>query len=276
MKEKNKTSLFRKLIRTLPLFLGVAVIGYLVILVDSIEMPTVFPVNEVNIVGELKFLNKNEIEQVVRNNIAGGYFTVDLNNVRDILMQQPWLKNVSLRRRWPATLNIFIEEQVPIAFWNDDSYVSDNGNVFTPELINKGLNLPALRGPQGQHENVWQFMNILYKEMTLLEYEVVRLNLDNRRAWQLEVSGLYGKESSLISVKLGRFDTEKRMLRFIRLLPALTADNGLLNNDIKVIDMRYPNGFAVQMAENNNSKINTISHDSAYQQHAVVKQTSGA
>ena len=276
MKEKNKTSLFRKLVRTLPLFLGVAVIGYLVILVDSIEMPTLFPVNEVNIVGELKFLNKNEIEQVVRNNIAGGYFTVDLNNVRDILMQQPWLKNVSLRRRWPATLNIFIEEQVPIAFWNDDSYVSDNGSVFTPELINKGLNLPALRGPKGQHENVWQFMNVLYKEMALLEYEVVRLNLDDRRAWQLDVSGVYGEERSLISVKLGRFDTEKRMLRFIHLLPALTADNGLLNNDIKVIDMRYPNGFAVQMAENNKSKINTLSQDSAYQQHAVIKQTGGA
>ncbi len=260
----------------MPLFFGVAVLGYLVVLVDSIEIPTVFPVDEVNIVGELKYLDKHEIEQVVRNNIAGGYFTVDLNNVREILMQQPWLKNVSLRRRWPATLNIFIEEQVPIAFWNDDSYVSANGSVFTPGLINKGLNLPALRGPKGQHENVWQFMNVLYKEMALLEYEVVRLNLDDRRAWQLEVSGLYGKESSLISVRLGRFDTEKRMLRFIRLLPALTADNGLLNHDIKVIDMRYPNGFAVQMAENNNIKINTISHDSGYQRHAVARQTSGA
>lgn len=275
MKEKNKTSLFKKVMKTLPLFFGVAVLGYLVILVDSIEMPTIFPVKEINIVGELKFLDKTEIENVVRNNIVGGYFTVDLNNVRDILMNRPWLKNVSLRRRWPATVNIFIEEQVPIAFWNDDSYVSDNGSVFTPEFINKGLNLPVLRGPKGQHENVWQFMNVLYKEMALLEYEVVRLTLDDRRAWQLDVRGLYGKESSQISVRLGRFDTEKRMLRFIHLLPALTADNGLLNNDIKVIDMRYPNGFAVQMAENNDSKTTTISHDSA-SQYAADRQTSGA
>lgn len=276
MKDKNKTSLFKKVMKTLPLFFGVAVLGYLVVLVDSIEMPTLFPVDEVNIVGELKFLNKNEIEQVVRNNIAGGYFTVDLNNVRDVLLQQPWLKNVSLRRQWPATLNIFIEEQLPIAFWNDDSYISENGSIFTPELINKKLNLPALRGPRGQHENVWQFMNVLYKEMALLEYEVVRLNLDDRRAWQLEVRGLYEKQESRINVRLGRFDTEKRMLRFIRLLPALTADNGLLNNDIKIIDMRYPNGFAVQMAESNNSKINTISHDSGPRQHAVDRKTSGA
>lgn len=276
MKEKNKTSLFKKIIKTLPMFLGVVFLGYLVLLIESIEFPTMFPVNEVNIVGELRFLDKSMVEQVVKDNITGGYFTVDLNNVRDILMQQAWLKDVSLRRRWPATLNIFIEEQVPIAYWNDDSYVSENGNVFAPESIDRTLNLPALRGPEGQHENVWQFMNVLYKEMALLEYEVVRLNLDNRRAWQLEISGLHEKENSPISVKLGRFDTEKRMLRFIRLLPALTADNGLLNNKIKIIDMRYPNGFAVQMLEDNESKMNTISRDFAYQQYAADMQISGA
>lgn len=276
MKEKNKTSLFKKIIKTLPMFLGVVFLGYLVLLIESIEFPTMFPVNEVNIVGELRFLDKSMVEQVVKDNITGGYFTVDLNNVRDILMQQAWLKDVSLRRRWPATLNIFIEEQVPIAYWNDDSYVSENGNVFAPESIDRALNLPALRGPEGQHENVWQFMNILYKEMALLEYEVVRLNLDNRRAWQLEISGLHEKENSPISVKLGRFDTEKRMLRFIRLLPALTADNGLLNNKIKIIDMRYPNGFAVQMLEDNGSKINAISRDFAYQQYTADMQISGA
>lgn len=276
MKDKNKKSLFKKILKTSPMLLGVALLGYLVLLIESIEVPTLFPVNEVNIVGELKFLDKSMIEQVVEKNITGGYFTVDLNNVRDVLMQEPWLKDVSLRRRWPATLNIFIEEQEPIAYWNDDSYVGKSGDVFSPESIDKTLNLPALRGPEGQHENVWQFMNVLYKEMALLEYEVVRLNLDNRRAWQLEVSGLYEKDNLQISVKLGRFDTEKRMLRFIRLLPALTADNGLLNNEIKVIDMRYPNGFAVQMAEDNGSKINTISRDFADQQYAADMQISGA
>jgi len=235
-----------------------------------------FPLDEINVVGELKHLDKGEIERVVNSNISGGYFTVDLNKVRDILLQQPWLKNVSLRRQWPASVNIFIEEQAPIAYWNDDSYVNENGNVFTPEKISKTLNLPVLRGPEGQHENVWQFMNVLYKEMALMDYEVVRLELDNRRAWKLEISGLYGEEVSTISIKLGRFDTEKRMQRFIHLLPALTADSGLMSNKIKVIDMRYPNGFAVQMADESSSKINNISHVFVSRHIAVAKQESRA
>ena len=259
----------------MPVFFGVVALFYMVSLVKEIEIPTVFPINEVNIIGDLKFLDKNEIERIVGNSINGGYFTADLNKARDVLIEQPWLKTVSLRRQWPASLNIFVEEQTPIAFWNRDSYLSDSGDIFKPESVDKKLNLPELYGPDGQHKKVWQFMNVLYKEMALMEYEVVRLNLDNRRAWQLEVNALYGKSSSQFAVKLGRFDTDKRLQRFIHMLPILTAGNGSFKSNIKNIDMRYPNGFAVQLVDNNNSKIN-ISHDFAYQQQLADKQISGA
>jgi len=264
------------ILKRVPMVLGICILGYAIFLINNSEVPTMFPIDEVNIVGELKFLDKAKIAQIVGDNIAGGYFTVDLNKARDVLLQQPWLKSVSLRRQWPASLNVFLEEQVPIAFWNDDSYIGDNGNVFKPESIDRRLNLPVLHGPVGQHENVWQFMNILYKEMALLEYEVVRLDLDNRRAWQLEVTGLYGKENMQISVKLGRFETEKRLRRFVHILPALMAENSQMNNMIKVIDMRYPNGFAVQIADKNISNIDNITHDFAYWYAADTMQISGA
>jgi len=56
---------------------------------------------------------------------------------------------------------------------------------------------------------------------------------------------------SKIDVKLGRFETEKRLQRFVRILPSLASERGvdngaLTDKNIKVIDMRYPNGFAVQ------------------------------
>ena len=107
-------------------------------------------------------------------------------------------------------------------------------------------------------------MNVLYQEMALLEFEVVRLDLDDRRSWQMVVSeyrNVEGKNqqntgaegvTNFIDVKLGRFETEKRLQRFVRILPSLvaghgSANNALTNKNIKVIDMRYPNGFAVQL-----------------------------
>ena len=268
MKRKNKTSLFKNILKTLPVLFAVVFIFYAGLLIKNIEVPAVLPVNDVLIMGELNFLDKEKIKSIVKNNISGGYFTVDLNKMREILLQQAWVKNVSLRRQWPASLNVSIDEQVPVAYWNKDGYISEAGDVFKPVFIDKELNLPKLNGPEGQHNNVWKFMNILYKKTALLNYEVVRLDIDERRAWQLVIASNTGTEGSdaeksRIRVRLGRFDTEKRLQRFVSILPALTighelTNNGLTNNGltkgglpenrIKAIDMRYPNGFAVQMA----------------------------
>ncbi len=277
MKRKNKTSLLKNIFKTLPVLLGVVVVFYAALFLKNIEVPTVLPVKNVQVPGEMYFLDKEAVKLTVKNNISGGYFTVDLNNVREILLQEPWIKNVSLRRQWPASLDVLIDEQVPVAYWNNDGYISEKGDVFKPVFIDKELNLPNLNGPEGQHNNVWKFMNTLYKETALLNYEVVRLKLDDRRAWQLVIAGHYGEENAQIEVKLGRFDTEKRMQRFVSILPALTIKNGLLGNNIKVIDMRYPNGFAVQMTdrqmiEKTNSQTEKFPHNIVYEHHHATVQ----
>ncbi len=239
------------------MFGGVAVV-YAGLFIKDLEVPTLLPVEDVQVIGQMDFLDDSEIQLIVKGEIDGGYFTVDLNNIRKVLMQQPWIKNVSLRRQWPASLDVIITEHKPVAYWNNDGYISESGEVFKPKMIDRKLNLPILNGPDGHHDNVWKFMNVLYQEMALLEFEVVRLDLDERRSWQLVVSEYEDAEKAVavnkIDVKLGRFETEKRLKRFIRILPSLTvghgsAGNALTDKKIKVIDMRYPNGFAVQMAD---------------------------
>ena len=266
MKKKTNKSYLKNIIHVIPLLLGVVAISYSVFLIKDIEVPEVLPVTDIQVNGELYFLDKEEIKAIVKKNISGDYFTVDLHHVRDILKQKPWVKNVSLRRQWPASINVFVVEQVPVAYWNEDGYINEAGDVFKPVSLDTSLNLPRLNGPEGQHDNVWKFMNVLYKETALLNYEVVRLNLDDRRAWQLVIISNLEAESSdskidSIDVKLGRFDTEKRLQRFIRILPALAVEDGLVENKIKVIDMRYPNGFAVQMTENNDSQSISFLHE---------------
>jgi len=288
-KKKSKASLFIKTLKVLPvLFAGMAVI-YLGLFIKDIEFATVLPVTDVVVNGELDFVNKEEIKAIVKKtlvkkNISGGYFTVDLGSIREILLQKPWVKNVSLRREWPASLTVFIEEQLAVAYWNKDAYLSEDGEVFRPETIDTTLNLPNLNGPAGQHDNVWKFMNVLYEKTEMLNHEVVRLNLDDRRAWQLTLAERLASEQlgiegaalenksveteiikiRLIEVKLGRFDTTKRLQRLVSILPALVIEHGIVEygikqsdgvgkpsatGKIKVIDMRYPNGFAVQFVD---------------------------
>ena len=299
MNRRNKKSLQKNiskksLLKTfLILFITFSLI-YLSILIKRIDIPVILPVEEIHVLGEFKFLNADDIKAKVKANIVGGYFTVDMNLIREVLVQEPWIKTVTLRRQWPASLNVSVEERTPIAYWNKDAYLSESGEVFTPTSIDPELNLPTLNGPQGRHTSVWQFMNVLYQEMARLNYQVVRLDLDQRRAWQLviesttinrastavendEGSNLQTVDSAkqTINVRLGRFDTEKRLQRFVRILPSLINEqrnreaaieidaealatneaSGVISDEtpvitalgrIKTIDMRYPNGFAVQ------------------------------
>ena len=254
MKKNNKVPMYKNMIKTLPVVVGVVVFCYLAIMLKDIEVSTVLPIAEIEVRGELVFMNKDDIRSIVEDNISDGFLTVDLNHVLEIVSLEPWVESVSLRRRWPDALEVFVEERKPIAFWNDDGYISESGDVFKPESIDKKLNLPELEGPDGQHNNVWKFMNVLYKEMSLLNYTVTSLGLDERRAWQLKIEknvGVGDEETrSGINVKLGRFDTEKRLRRFVRVLPELASKKEFADNKINVIDMRYPNGFAVQMITN--------------------------
>ena len=281
------------------MFGGVVAGGFVLVYAGSfirdVEIPEVLPVNDVQVIGELKFLNKQAIEETVKRSVSGGYFTVDLTAVRDLLQYQPWVRDVSLRRVWPAGITVTIEEQVPVAYWNDDGYINETGEIFKPAMVNTSLNLPRLSGPDGQHDNVWKFMNQLYQEMALLDYEVTRLSLDDRRAWQLVISA--GPASSFasqadseqgIEVKLGRFDTQKRLQRFIGILPSLIASQSGSDvsdtNRIERIDMRYPNGFAVKMSNKDvpdkenksqrqdvfgNDKVNYARHSDTTTKHTV-------
>lgn len=270
MRNKNKTSLLKKVTKTLPVLFGGVALVYAALIIKDVDVPTVLPVNQVQVTGELNFLDKKIIETIVTANIDGGYFTVDLNKIREALMQQPWIRSVSLRRQWPTKLDVVIAEQVPVAYWNHDGYINKDGEVFKPEKIDESLNLLKLNGPDGRQETVWKFMNELYKEIALLDFDVVRLDLDDRRSWQLVIAEnnadatsseeMPESKTNTIDVKLGRFDTEKRLKRLVQILPSLTVEqtsdsNDLTGKKIKVIDMRYPNGFAVQMATENTAVV---------------------
>ncbi len=267
--------LFKKTLNILPVLFTVVAVVYLGLFIKDIEFPAVLPVTDIVVKGKLDFVNKEEVKALVKRNMSGGYFTVDLRSIRDLLQHKPWVKNAAIRRQWPAGLTVYIEEQVAVAYWNKDAYLSEDGSVFQPEIIDVTLNLPKLNGPVGQHDKVWKFMNVLYKETAMLDYEVVQLTLDDRRAWQLllaknvplarESAANDSAEVNLVEVKLGRFDTAKRLQRFVDILPILIAEpsiniSGFKEKKIKVIDMRYPNGFAVQFAENCSLHFLNFSH----------------
>jgi len=203
--------------------------------------PRVLPFKVVRIDGQLRYLDRLQIEQAVGSQIRGNFFTVDVERVHRAARNLPWVNQVSVRRVWPQTLVIKIAEQVPLARWGKQQLVNPQGDIFTPLQSEVPEGLPYLHGPAGSsHEIVAQFLD-LKPRMALLGLELDRLSVDARRSWKLVFAdGMH--------LYLGSKAMETRLQRFISIFPliqgGMESDSRLLD-----VDLRYTNGFTVRMEE---------------------------
>ena len=62
------------------------------------------PFKVVRIDGQLRYLDRLQIERAVDGEIRGNFFTVDVERVHRAARDLPWIDRVSVRRVWPQTL----------------------------------------------------------------------------------------------------------------------------------------------------------------------------
>lgn len=212
-----------------------AVLVTTVIVAGSLWMmkPTTLPIKQVHIEGEFLRLDTNRMQELVSDKVRGGFFNINVAAIRNTLMALPWVKEVSVHRIWPDGLRVVVNEQTAVVKWNETGLLNDQGHYFAPEKDSFPNGLPVLEGPE-------DFQELLLKRLKLLKQfyglSVVRLRLNERRAWQFQLD-------SGLSVVLGRKDFESRIDRFVHVV---IKNMGEKLSQAREIDMRYTNGFAVR------------------------------
>ena len=212
-----------------------AVLVTTVIVAGSLWMmkPTTLPIKQVHIEGEFLRLDTNRMQELVSDKVRGGFFNINVAAIRNTLMALPWVKEVSVHRIWPDGLRVVVNEQTAVVKWNETGLLNDQGHYFAPEKDSFPNGLPMLEGPEDSQE-------LLLKRLKLLKQfyglSVVRLRLNERRAWQFQLD-------SGLSVVLGRKDFESRIDRFVHVV---IKNMGEKLSQAREIDMRYTNGFAVR------------------------------
>lgn len=212
-----------------------AVLVTTVIVAGSLWMmkPATLPIKQVHIEGEFLRLDTNRMQELVSDKVRGGFFNINVAAIRNTLMALPWVKEVSVHRIWPDGLRVVVNEQTAVVKWNETGLLNDQGHYFAPEKDSFPNGLPVLEGPEDSQE-------LLLKRLKLLKQfyglSVVRLRLNERRAWQFQLD-------SGLSVVLGRKDFESRIDRFVHVV---IKNMGEKLSQAREIDMRYTNGFAVR------------------------------
>lgn len=202
------------------------------------------PVLVVDVQGEFKYLDKQIIADIVNDSLASGYLKTDLPSLHQQLLQTPWVKKVSLKRKMNSALQIQLTEHQPLAVWNDNALISSQNVLFTPAEMPEQLNIPKLSGYDYLVAvDMYQRVSEKMPE-NLLPIVLFNVNYDGA------ISVSTNRDMQLI---LDVEDWQKQLERF-SVLSRQALDQRLV--DIQKIDMRYNNGAAVSWREQSIARIN--------------------
>lgn len=213
---------------------GLAVLLALVVTAAfTIRLP-VFPLREVRLHTAPAHVTREQVEFVVRRELRGNFFTLDLDAVRNAFRRLAWVRDVELRRRWPDRLEVRLEEHLPLARWTTGKLVSTRGDLFEAQYRGP---LPVFIGPAGAAKEMAIQYEYFRRGLAGIAERPAEVRVSPRRAWQLRL------ESGL-TLALGRERIEARFDGFVAAYGRIAA---ALEQPIEYVDLRYANGFAVRV-----------------------------
>ncbi|HEY9102027.1 cell division protein FtsQ/DivIB [Chitinimonas sp.] len=216
------------------LLIGLAVLMFLYAALLLVVHSPLFPVRQIRVEGSLSHVTREQLQYIVKNELKGTFFTLDLNRTRSAFEKLPWVRQVSLRRRWPDRLDVNIEEHVALARWGTVGLVNTLGERFDAASNDP---LPVLEGPDGSEAELARGYVSFRDRLAVVSRKPSHVWLSARRAWRLELD-------HVLTVEVGREDVEARLDKFIKAYPNTLA---VLKRPVSYVDLRYPNGFSVRL-----------------------------
>jgi cell division protein FtsQ len=195
-----------------------------------------FPLREVRLHGEIAHITRDQIEGIVKREITGNFFTLDLTRTRAAFEKLPWVRKVNTRRQWPDRLEVALEEHVPLARWGSTALVNTYGEVFVAAYDGK---LPLFVGPPASAKEIAIQYAYFRRSLAAIGQAPAQVQVSPRRAWQIRL------ENGL-TLELGRERIESRLDRFVAVYDRTVQR---LHRKLDYVDLRYPNGFAVHIPE---------------------------
>lgn len=193
------------------------------------------PIKSVVVEGEFHLISKQRATELIGNEINGDFLQLDLMELKQVLLSDPWVEKVTLNRRWPDTLVVKIIEQKPIARWGD-GFLNQRGEIVRVEDAGPLSGLPWLQGNEADAIEILQQYQDLSQILRSRGLDVLALKCDNKKSWRLTVK-------NHVEIAIGRDQVMEKIRRFVTVYDTHLSS---VWSDVKAIDVRYTNGVAVR------------------------------
>jgi cell division protein FtsQ len=194
-------------------------------LFNDVTIANYFPIRTVSVIG-LNHIEKEEIRQTLVPLVSRGFFSVNVDFIRDRLQQLPWVSDINVRRSWPDRVEVTVVEKTVAARWNKSSLLSTEGHLFNPKESTT---------PEGLAVMLKYFVNI-NRILGPLHAKISYLELTPYFTWKLKLD-------NGMTLKIGHNDILTRLTHFVKVYPKIVGERA---PDVDYIDLRYSNGMAVK------------------------------
>ena len=205
-------------------------------IVQGITARTGFAVDQIKVVGNRQ---TSEIDILDRLELDGWTSLIgfDAEAARERIDTLPWVEVAAVRKVYPHTLEVRVEEREPFALWQQGSELSvieRSGAVIAPFSGGKQALLPLIIGT-GAPAKAPDFLAKIQKFPELAARVKGYIRIGERR-WDLKLE-------NGITVKLPEDGEDQAIADLVR----MDHDNGLLTRDIAAVDMRISDRLVVQL-----------------------------
>jgi cell division protein FtsQ len=215
----------------------VAILSFGIFLNKRLSAEESAPVTSIAIAGEMPYTTRADIENAIEQVNLGNFFNLDVNDVQQKVAKLPWVYSVSVRKKWPDELKIYVVDQKPIAHWNGDFLINENGKAFQADVKRLPDKLPAFFGPEGSEQIALDNFINLNKLLDFSQLAIDELVLSERFAWQLILN-------DGVTINLGSDNRIERIQRFMDVYPQIKL-NKKDGQQVDYVDLRYDTGLAV-------------------------------
>ena len=219
----------------LKITLVLLMLASILFLVSYFKKVTYFPIEGVSIVGA-QHADHEKIQHLISPLVNRGFFSVETVEIKDRLLQLPWVAHVVVQRIWPKQIFIQLTEKQAAARWNNSTLLSIQGELFQPPQADFPSDLPSFAGPDGQQIEMLSYYNKINKLLEPLHLKISRLEFSPFSLWKMTFD-------NGIKLTVGHKDFLTRLEHFVKLYPKIVGDRA---EEVEYIDLRYSNGMSVK------------------------------
>jgi cell division protein FtsQ len=215
---------------------GAYVGGHIPAYLQAVTARTGFAVDQIRVSGHHE---TSEIDILDRLELDGWTSLIgfDADQARQRISELSWVKVASVRKIYPDTLEVRIEERQPFAIWQHGSQltvVERSGEVIAPFTGGRHSVLPLVIG-YGAAKHAAGFIEKirLFPELASRVKGYIRVA---ERRWDLRLE-------NGITIKLPESDEDEAIAEVLK----LDREDGLLSRDIASVDLRLEDRLAIQL-----------------------------